>query len=66
MEVTPEEEVIVTNQIDPVMLEFELEGLLAEALKLVLGNPDVITALSGFAIFITLCLVSIEIYRQYS
>lgn len=59
-------EVTITSEVEPVMLEFELNSLVAEALKILLGNPDIIVATIGFTLFVTLCLVVIEIYRKFS
>lgn len=57
--------VVNLSEVEPIMLEFELSGLVAEALKIVLGNPDIITATISFAIFVTLCLVVINLYQQF-
>lgn len=55
----------ITSEVDPVMLELELGGLMADAVKIVLGNPDVIVATVGFTLFVTLCLVVIEVYQKF-
>lgn len=58
-------EVTIPSEVDPVMLDLELGGLVAEAFKIVLGNPDIIVVTIGFTFFITLSLVVIEIYKKY-
>jgi len=58
-------EVTIPYEVDPVMLKFELSGLVAEAVKIVVGNPDVIVAVVGFTFFITLAMVVIEIYKKF-
>ena len=58
-------EVTIPSEVDPIMIEFELGGLVAEAVKIVLGNPDIIVATVGFTLFVTLCLVVIEVYQKF-
>ncbi|WP_458414538.1 hypothetical protein ACNQFZ_06635 [Schinkia sp. CFF1] len=58
-------EVGITSDVEPMMLKHEVGGLVAEAVKIVLGNPDVIVTMIGFAFFITLCLVIIEVYQKF-
>lgn len=58
-------EVTIQSEVDPAMLEFELSGLVAEAVKIVLGNPDIIVATIGFTLFVALCLVVIEVYQKF-
>lgn len=41
----------------------EIGGLVEYAFKAFLGNPDVMAFLLSFAVFITLYLVVIEVYR---
>ncbi|HHY72266.1 MAG TPA: hypothetical protein GX497_03395 [Bacillus bacterium] len=53
------------NIIEPYMLPDEVGGLVAEAFKIILGNPDVIVTLTAFSIFIALSLTTIEIYRKF-
>ncbi|MFO1442671.1 hypothetical protein KDN24_05515 [Bacillus sp. Bva_UNVM-123] len=45
---------------------FEIGGLVAYALKIVFGNPDVIVLLLAFSIIITLGLVIFRIYEDLS
>lgn len=42
----------------------EIGGLVSYAFKTVLGNPDVMAALTSWAIFLTLCLIVIEVYKS--
>jgi hypothetical protein len=56
----------LTMYVETDMLEFSLNGLVAEAVKILLGNPDVIVATNGFTLFITLCLVVIELFKRFN
>ncbi|UOQ47216.1 hypothetical protein MUN88_14185 [Gracilibacillus caseinilyticus] len=41
----------------------EIGGLMAEALKIFLGNPDVMTTLITFAVTLSISLTALKIYR---
>lgn len=41
-----------------------LGGIVADALKLIYGNVDIMVFITGFSIFITLVLVTKEIYER--
>lgn len=51
------------NVVDPKLLSAETSGLIGELFRIMLGNPDVITVIASFAIFITCVLVAIEVYH---
>ncbi|WP_169819269.1 hypothetical protein [Anaerobacillus arseniciselenatis] len=42
----------------------EIGGLVADTFRILLGNPDVMTLILTFTIFLTLLLVSIDIYQN--
>jgi hypothetical protein len=42
----------------------ELTGLMGEALKVFLGNPDISSLLLTWAVIVTITLIIIEIYNE--
>lgn len=47
------------------MEELELGGLMAEAFKLWLGNPDIAVVLITFTIFSGLVITAIQVYQDF-
>lgn len=46
-------------------MEIELGGLMAEAFKIFLGNPDIAVALLSFIIFSGLAITAMQIYDDF-
>lgn len=44
----------------------EIGGLMAEAFKIFLGNPDIAVALISFIIFIGLVITAIQVYEDFT
>lgn len=42
----------------------QLTGLMGEALKIFLGNPDIMSLLLTWAVIVTITLVIIDIYNE--
>ncbi|MBM7543249.1 hypothetical protein [Amphibacillus cookii] len=42
----------------------EIGGLMAEAFKIFLGNPDIMTVLLGWGVFVALILTVLQIYNK--
>jgi len=47
------------------MEELELGGLMAEAFKLWLGNPDIAVAILSFTIFAGMAITAVQIYDDF-